>query len=95
MLDQKSPPKKIKEILQKKNQFLIFTLEILESNVHLSRKIPDGKSDKGRVGNVLFCDLVSALQKEGFVRRHLVEDDLLNGRLAAPGNEKNDLLFMF
>ena len=46
---------------------------------YLSRKIPDGKSDKRGVGNVLLGDLVGALQEESLVGRHLVEDDLLDG----------------
>ena len=54
---------------------------------YLSRKIPDGKSDKRGVGNVLLGDLVGALKKEGLVGRHLVEDYLLDRRFAAPVRE--------
>lgn len=52
--------------------------------VDLPGEIPNLKVDEGAVGDVLPADLVGAFQEERLIGRHLVEDDFLNGRLAAP-----------
>ena len=45
--------------------------------VDLAGKVPYGELDEGRVGHVLLDDLIRALEEEGLVRRHLVEDNLV------------------
>lgn len=45
--------------------------------VDLSRKVPDLKVDEGAAGDVIFVDLVGALQKEGLIGGHLMKDHLI------------------
>lgn len=44
--------------------------------VHLTWEVPDLEVDKGAAGDVVLVDLVGALQKQGLVGRHFVENDL-------------------
>lgn len=52
--------------------------------VDLSGEVPDLELDEARVADVVLDDLVGALEEEGLVRGHLVEDDLLDRGFAAP-----------
>lgn len=52
--------------------------------VNLPWEVPDLEVDKGTVGHVFPADLVGALQEQGLARGHLVKDNFLYGRLAAP-----------
>lgn len=47
--------------------------------IYLTRKVPDLEADEGAVGHVLSADLIGALQEQGLVGGHLVEDHLLDG----------------
>lgn len=44
--------------------------------VHLARKVPDLKIDKGATGDVILVDFVGAFQEQGLIRRHLVKHHL-------------------
>eukprot|EP01136_Pigoraptor_vietnamica_P000952 Opistho-1_new@26921 len=59
--------------------------------VDLSGEVPHLKLHKRAVRNVALHDFARALKEQRLVRRHLVKNDLLNRRLAAPPkpHEKN------
>lgn len=52
--------------------------------VNLSWEVPDLEVDKGAVGDIFPADLIGAFQEQGLTRGHLVKDNFLYGRLAAP-----------
>lgn len=52
--------------------------------VDLPREVPNLEVNEGAVGDVFPADLVGALQEQRLAGGHLVEDHLLNGRLATP-----------
>lgn len=60
------------------------TEKSVKKSLHLSRKIPNRKSDKRRIRNVFFRDFVRALEEERLIRWHFVEDNLLDRRFTAP-----------
>ncbi len=46
--------------------------------VHLSREVPDLEIDKGAAGDVIFIDLVGALEKQGLIGGHLMKHHLIS-----------------
>ena len=56
--------------------------EVLIEEVHLARKVPNTERDERRGGDLVLADAVRGLEEQRFVRRHLVEDHLLDRRLA-------------
>ena len=55
------------------------TVKVGVKEVNLTRKVPNLELDKRRVGYFILDNLVCALQKEGFIGGHLVEDHFLDG----------------
>jgi len=49
--------------------------------VDLAGEVTDLEADEGAAGHVLSADLVGALQEQGLVGRHLMENHLLDGGL--------------
>lgn len=52
--------------------------------VNLPWEVPNLEVDEGAVGDVFPADPVGALQEQRLARGHLVKDNFLYGRLAAP-----------
>lgn len=61
-----------------------FVVEGGVEEVYLTREVPDLEADEGAAGDVLPADLVGALQKQGLIGGHFMENHLLDGGLAAP-----------
>ncbi len=61
-----------------------FRLEGGVEEVDLPREVPDRELHERAVGDLVLHYLISALQEKSLVRRHLVEDDLLDRGFAAP-----------
>jgi len=62
----------------------VLWLDRRRGGVNVPREVPDLKLDERRVVNVVLDQLVGGLEEERLVRRHLVEDHLLDRRLARP-----------